>query len=235
MKSHPNDEAILAFCGIEASAGMESAAAAKQASEVEEHLRGGCARCRQRIEEFRTVIRALRGPQLEAAPIPWVTAALASIQAPGTKAPEGRIAGILQRAGDSLREIRLALALQSRAGAPIPGTRGSAAARQILFESHTDRESASLHLRIEPVAGGRFAMRGQLIAHGSNGDAPRATRGGTDRAILEFRGADSTWNRKVCRLSPKGEFAFRAIPSGEISLRVESGPRAFLAGPVELD
>jgi hypothetical protein len=233
MKSHPDDEILLAYCGVDRLADRDPAAATAIPLAVEEHLATGCARCRLRIQEFEMVLRKLRGPRLTGPPPPWIAATLAKIPPAETAARDTVAPGLLRRIGGAIEEIRLALTLDRRTGMAIAGIRGSAPARQLLFESQPGRAGASLHLLVEPAPKSRFGLRGQLIARFAADDGTRKPDG-PRRAILEVPGPGPSPEERSCRLSPGGEFRFRAIPRGRVRIRIESGGRLFLADPLDL-
>lgn len=234
MRRHPDDEALLAFCEIDRSSGSERAGEEEALRDVRAHLAGGCERCRARAREFEIVVQRLRQPRLAEAPRAWIEKAIAGIF------PMDR--GVRRDAGvEALRgvleEIRLALALDTRIGAPLAGIRGAAAARQFLFESDPGGYNASLHVQIGSSPKGKFGVRGQIVIGGglkSVEPAESRPQRPPARAILRVNRPGPALDERTCRVTAGGEFHFRAVPEGRVQIRIESGTRLFIADPFDI-
>ncbi|MDM7915537.1 MAG: hypothetical protein QUU85_09785 [Candidatus Eisenbacteria bacterium] len=116
----------------------------------------------------------------------------------------------------------MGLALDSRLAAALPGIRGTTALqpRQLLFES----EAGNLHLRIEPEASKKLQIFGQFLPANVT---PAEPISGT--VTLESDGRETT--RK---LTPHGEFQFRAVKPSEVRIKIGWNDLVLSLGPLDL-
>jgi hypothetical protein len=226
MKDHPTAEALVKLC----TTGPE----VREARDAQAHLDAGCPECARRLAELLEVIASLSTPALLEVPEAVQRRALAWLQdqeqawrsaaeaaVPVTSSAQdlvGAIRNLAHAAGRLLEECQAALVLDSRAGLALPGVRGAAPARQLLFES----SAGSIHLVVEPAEAGASRVRGQFLA---SGDA--APPWGS-RATIEAGGHTATE-----LLSESGEFLFDAVPPGTIRISVEDGDRRIVLDPIE--
>lgn len=218
MNCHPSDAALLAYSECAKRMGGDAAVGA--------HLAAGCERCRARVDEYEEILVYLRSPALQVAPEDLVRCALDRIvQLQGEGAPSadglrGAAGRFVEGVSRHLREVRMALVLDSRPGAVLPGIRSETALqpRQILFES----AEGSVHLQIQRTKSRRFELTGQFIPF--RGGLGRGTR-----AMLEGEG-----HRVKRRLAATGEFRFPSVVPGRLQLALECDDLRLTAGPFEI-
>lgn len=219
---HLTEEALAAWCD------RELAGQKQDTSSVAHVEDGGCATCRARTEELRTVLMALRTGELEAAPEAWMESALARIRKeeaswnsrPSLANQVRRLVETTQRhLGQAFEEIQAALVVDSHAGALLPGIRASMALqpRQLLFVV----ADAQIHLALEPK-GKRFEIAGQFL--------PLDGESCEGQVVLVQGGKELR-----TELLPTGEFSFPAIPSGEIHVHIEWAGKLIRLAPLALE
>ncbi len=115
----------------------------------------------------------------------------------------------------------MGLALDSRATAGLPGIRGTTELqpRQLLFES----PHGNVHLRIEDGSGRKVQILGQFLP----------ASGGTGKLVANAH-LEQDGRTITRKLSPHGEFQFRAVTPSEVRIRIEWNDLVLTLGPLDL-
>ncbi len=184
---------------------------------VERHL-AECPPCRETAEAARALLAGLDRARLPEPPPAWVERAVERVRAEAA----GRASAwdrIRERVARGLREVTAGLAADSLV--PSTAVRGTADASPRLLLYETERFAISVSLTPGPEPGERDLL-GQVT--------PRSGRQlpGNGRALLHGAG-----EVMEVTLTEFGEFSYRGIPAGPVSLALALGSELIRVGPFE--